>query len=514
MFHLLSSNIPTSSATTALLHSCCRPISVLAIAYLVFLAPFSLPKQCGLFRYIRDRTEDLITEVHIKKGFKYIGMPVTVMLMSLGLDASSVVKIRRKALPQEGVKPNAGKDEKRAQAYWERRVEGSLYHRNTYRNANAHLWGRNMRPVKHTFSFEHSGQIAGSNNTPFAQQRQRSYSESLQGSPGSIFLPCEDDSQSGCISKLNSQHSSTTTTPNAAEANSNDCGLQEEFGESYVDVFPVPDDERLQVGDFLFLSIGLSKLLDFQNQASSVLMLEGLRFIACDALDIPGRGTDFFEVVISPQNHFVGMGGHRVPNFERYYECSVLALRKRGMAEAQPVYREQKDIHVSTSPHSTVHGEHPNPKPKDNECGGLHDVENNVQHPNYISNVLNTENAEEYRNMQHVHSAVEAMERPWEVGDVVLLFAKQDFDETWKNSSEFLLISRIGNVPQRVTLWDFVPVFLFLMLLLIVSCRWMTMVKAAFFISGLLLIFKFVVSGYAPPLLSHPSLTHSIEPLA
>ncbi len=102
------------------------------------------------------------------------------------------------------------------------------------------------------------------------------------------------------------------------------------------------------------------------------------------------------------------------------------------------------------------------------------------------------------RNNIHMHAAVEAMERPWEVGDTVLLFASKDFDETWKNTSQFLLISSVGNVPKRVTVWDYMPVVLFVVMLIIVVSNWMSMVKASFFISGVLLILNFIVSILLP----------------
>ncbi len=105
------------------------------------------------------------------------------------------------------------------------------------------------------------------------------------------------------------------------------------------------------------------------------------------------------------------------------------------------------------------------------------------------------------RNSLHVHAKVEAMDRPWEVGDTVLLFAAKDFIETWKDTNEFLLISSVGSVAKRVTLWDYVPVFLFLAMLIIVVSTLMTMVKASFLIAGILLIFKFIVSISPPPVL-------------
>ncbi len=409
-----------------------RPVGAVGIFYLVCFAPLILPKHWGLFSFIRDRTEDLITELHIEKGFKYIGMPVSVMLMNLGLDPTSIVKIRRKvpACPQEVVESNQMVKEN-IMEYWEKKWEDALYHKNTYRNRTAHLWGHRPLNIGRTYS-NNSVDIENTPiNSKYTQRmKQRSYSEdeSRRGkiliNQSSVDMLTESNSQlpfehqnsrkndvtkpahvkSGTNCFVHHRERSKKTGDPKKEANISSNGWDKdpansdmssrssmEDGASYADVWPVSADERLQVGDFLFLSVGLHNLLEFQKQASSVLMLEGLRFIACDALDIPGKGTDFFEVVISPQNRFVGMDGHRVPNFEHYFKCSVLALRKRGEIDAESVHRHMLRTDVSKSTYSAIIDDSQQPNPK-GDTPDLATIRKS-QHPSgFVLNMLNIRN--------------------------------------------------------------------------------------------------------------------------
>ncbi len=383
------------------------PVGVVGIFYLVCFAPLLLPKNWGLFSFIRDRTGDLITELHIEKGFKYIGMPVSIMLMNLGLDPTSIVKIRRKVpvCPQEVVESNQ-REKENIMEYWEKQREDALYHENFYRDRTAHLWGHRLVSIGHTYSsdgIDIENRPWNSECTKLMKHRSYSQDEFHMGKRSLKQSSCSADSLSENNSQLPYEHQnsgkkhvtkpahvrsvtdgfvhrrerSKTSGDEKKEdnislngwdgdlANSNSISRSSMEGEaSYADVWPVSADERLQVGDFLFLSVGLHSLLEFQKQASSVLMLQGLRFITCDALDIPGKGTDFFEVVLSPQNHVLGMDGHRVPNFERYFKCSVLALRKRGEIEAEPIdrHRQRMDTSKSTCSAKIDDSQQPNPK--------------------------------------------------------------------------------------------------------------------------------------------------------
>ncbi len=366
----------TFSLPHTLPSSFCRPLGVAGILYLVCCAPLILPKHWGLFSFIRDRTEDLVTELHIEKGFKYIGMPIGVMLMTLGLDHTSIVKIRRKVrgFPQEVIGANQ-MEKDNIQEYWETKRKETLYHPDSYRDRTAHLWGRQPINIANTSSFDGIDleSMRGGHERSIRHSRGRRYSEPVDDIrnhfPPSSFDPVnsgherENSETESVRATRDVQGARPSTTQNVPiRASSNDSSSLSptmDYSNTFADVWPVPPDEILQEGDSLFLSVGLNSLLEFQKQASSVLKLEGLRFIACDALDIPGKGTDFFEVVISPQNHFVGLDGHRIPNFERHFKCSILALRKRGEVEPETIHGLRtnfcsKTMHSPNSSHHTI----------------------------------------------------------------------------------------------------------------------------------------------------------------
>lgn len=105
-------------------------------------------------------------------------------------------------------------------------------------------------------------------------------------------------------------------------------------GETYTDIFPVSPAEPVQAGDVLFLSCAQATMIDFQSVTVSQ-GLKGLKFLDVSALDLPGHGTEFFEIVLSDHNHFVGRSADRDNSeFAAYYGCSVVAVRRRGRSEA------------------------------------------------------------------------------------------------------------------------------------------------------------------------------------
>lgn len=173
----------------------------------------------------------------------------------------------------------------------------------------------------------------------------------------------------------------------------------------YVDIVPVPDGEAVQAGDVVFLSVGAHALAHFTELAP----IKGLKLLDVDVLDMSGFGTELAELIISDENPYVGYRLGRVKeDFQKRYSVSIVALRRRG---ADP---------------------------------------------------------------GAVHQAADAstQDLPLAAGDTVLVNAFQDTLDTLQDddvAKDFFLVTRVGSIPTPVSWYDYVPVFIFLGMLLCVS---------------------------------------------
>ncbi|CAM9289391.1 unnamed protein product, partial [Ectocarpus sp. 13 AM-2016] len=340
------------------------PLGVVGMLYLVLFAPRVLPSRGGLFRYVRDRAKELLTEVQVMDDFPYKGEPAGLVLARLGLPQDTLIKIRRKissgilrqmsqsleesaslgfptsALYSSSVKEGATLDEQDANAIME--VNQKTFRAEcmySYRMRAECLWGTKddlaqeekcISPLAGTAVADASGSEA---RKPGRFSRKRWVSDADAGRSSNAIATVN-----GNNATPNGNASATAAGNGAAgQGHPNGASLDAE-GETYTDIFPVSAAEPVQAGDVLFLSCAQAReeatMIDFQAVTVSQ-GLKGLKFLDVSALDLPGHGTEFFEIVLSGHNHFVGRSANRDnAEFAAYYNVSVVAVRRRGQAEA------------------------------------------------------------------------------------------------------------------------------------------------------------------------------------
>jgi hypothetical protein len=71
------------------------PCGLVVLLYMVVAAPYLLPNKSGLIRELRDHASELVLEVEVMHDSEYTGRELGVMCNTLGISATSVVKIRR-----------------------------------------------------------------------------------------------------------------------------------------------------------------------------------------------------------------------------------------------------------------------------------------------------------------------------------------------------------------------------------------------------------------------------------
>lgn len=251
--------------------------------------------------------------------------------------------------------------------------------------------------------------------------------------------------------------------------------------------------------------------------------LRGLRFLDVSVLDLPGHGTEFFEVVLSAHNHFVGRTADRDNSqFSKHYDgCSVVAVRRRGKVDATNPAAVSAGLSVShhamdMSRRSIASSMHPKPGAMripehisdDNMEGGVlsplpafktssgrelsssgcaESVSSNGRRgsgrqasssgsaetlpasdrsvtpspvakarpsvPLYIPPPMEFPAREEKEE--------DVTESPFQAGDTVLLLAKENFMEKHGATKDFLLVAKVGSVPKPVKTFDYVPLLVF-----------------------------------------------------
>jgi di/tricarboxylate transporter len=442
------------------------PVGVVGIFLMAFTAEYLLPKQAGLFRFIRDRADELITEVEVAPDFKHCGQPLSLAMTRIGLPMEAVVKIRRPLAPR----PDVGATQSAREAYqrWEATAAESA------NRAQTMAWGTAQKPAR--ARSESPGRLPRSSHS----QGETLYSSPVGARQHRLRRRAGSGSQE--TQELMREKRVDDSAPifsSRAETEPSIQGLPSKpLTGRFMDIFPVSFTEVVQAGDIIFLSTGQKQLIEFHS--TSLQTMEGLRLLDVEALDLPTKGTDFFELVISDHSRFVG---EKVSDkqFADYFSCTVLAVRRRGAAEVD-VDRQRSfsiDLEATGSQGRVADSEH------------AHD--------------------EKLRSL-------EVSLRPFAAGDTVLVLAREgapcpahslpfanpldvfshsllsiDFQEHWANSNQFLLVSKVGNMPKPVVPFDYVPLLFFGIMLAFVTVGLTEMVQAGFTCAAIL-----VLGGWIP----------------
>ncbi|CBN75624.1 TrkA-C domain protein [Ectocarpus siliculosus] len=530
------------------------PLGVVGMLYLVLFAPRVLPSRGGLFRYVRDRAKELLTEVQVMDDFPYKGEPAGLVLARLGLPQDTLIKIRRKissgilrqmsqslgenaslgfstsALYSSSVKEGATHDEQDVNAIMEVnqktfRAE-SMY---SYRMRAECLWGTKddlaqeekcISPLAGTAVEDVSGSEA---RKPGRFSRKRWVSDAdAQRSSNAIAAV------NGNNATPNGNASATAAGNVAAGQGQPNGGSLNAAGETYTDIFPVSPAEPVQAGDVLFLSCAQAReeatMIDFQAVTVSQ-GLKGLKFLDVSALDLPGHGTEFFEIVLSGHNHFVGRSASRDnAEFAAYYNVSVVAVRRRGQAEAsnpgssvaaappsdstRPTGSSFKSSRAAAAAAMDApevfleEGVEPALNPDSREVSPTGSISTSAgpKTRSLVSAMSGRAAAAASRGTPRspmmrrsrkntlIHEdEKDVTETSFKAGDVVLVLAKEEFMEKYGSSRDFFLLTKVGSVPKPVRYYDYLPLLAFVGMLVWVLLD-AEMVQAAF-TAGAILIF-------------------------
>lgn len=440
--------------------------------------------------------------------FPYIGEPVGLVLSRLGLPLDTIIKIRRKiptgvlrqlSLSQGGLQSmsaasTSGRVEMNQSTF---RAE-AMY---SYRNRAESLWG-----TREEVDASQLSQPTGGIDQEVPRKRWVS-----------------DADASNLVGAANSEETKNGE-PSRAKVT-----------DTYTDIYPVTAAEPIQAGDVLFLSCAQTTMIDFQAITVSQ-KLKGLKFLDVSALDLPGHGTEFFEVVLSDHNQFVGRSpGLHNSEFASYYGCSVVAVRRRGDPEATSVAapaigRSNSFGLVGASASVSRSGDAAEARleegmgagaaleikhipivpatpltPSNTSQSGRRAVSASNSRTSIPISTANPapHGGESPRSNVSVVAAkrprspvrswrkdrvksagteearaIEVTQQAFKAGDVILVLAKEEFMEKFSSTKDFFLLSKVGSVPKPVRAFDYLPLVAFLAMLIVVLLD-IDMVRAA-----------------------------------
>mmetsp|Transcript_23543 Transcript_23543/g.56159 ORF Transcript_23543/g.56159 Transcript_23543/m.56159 type:complete len:821 (+) Transcript_23543:120-2582(+) len=469
------------------------PAGVIGIVYLVAVAPWILPKTGGLFQYAKENEKELVTEVQVEGTFKYIGQPVSLALAMLGIHRDCLIKIRR---------------------------------------------GRHRRArISATLSHD----VAATNEP--AGPPLNSQQAGIQALPPAEMSSSDARSSSLEIEPVEVEHSSLHAENPAARklvsfvAKQSTDATAQQPARDHVDLYPVATNELLQEGDVLFLAGGRTTFMALHQ---AVQTRTGLRIMEGSAADLAGAGVQFVEVVLGPHNPFVG-DIVAATSFGQHYGVSILAIRRKGrqtesaacieppaeseldrrfslqrfsldrwpgpMASREYVRMEgqlQPDPSLSLSEQERALAEPPMTTREEArgqgeaEPGGstadTREEERSGGQP--VAAGAGASRASSEDAVGEEEDSEEERKRDVEVGrsklfsgDVVLALAPEGFAAKWGDADDFLMVTTLGHVPKRITLYDYVPVLIFAgMIAWVAADQSINMVQAAMAATALVVL--------------------------
>jgi di/tricarboxylate transporter len=456
-------------------------VNLFAMGYLVLVGVRMLPEGGGLFKTLKEKKEDMVTQLQVLPNCPLVGTDLNEAMEQLLVPREAVLKIfrqppRRKLskLPERLRTGSTGDLEKDGAI---RKVSFRLPTDEERTRRISRLWG-------------------------IAPGRPRASSDWVLGPRG--------------------QDSPTTTGLRAGTALAAAEELLPPGHPSTREIFPVPEFETVEAGDVLLLSLPQEKCLALTESDHVAQLLENLastgadehalskearerqlleaarslRICNVDLLDVPGRENEFAELVVSQQSPFIGRNFTSTEtrqDFEEKYQVAILAIRQ---ARGSGMRSSRKPASDQLPSISHGRGErlaeamrtgHRGARDRGVTWGG-----EDIMPHRPVSDRAVLEGSPE----EAVAEDPEPEQQWLTPGDTVLVLAKSgESMEKLSLSSEFLVVTQVARdveVPRKI--WDHLPGMLFFTALVLVALGIFPMVKVTLALAAI-----YMVVGWVDP---------------
>lgn len=448
-------------------------VNVFAMGYLVFVGVRMLPEGGGLFKTLKEKKDDMVTQIQVLPNCPLVGTDLSEAMEQLLVPREAVLKIFRQPPRRKFSKfperirsvGNFGKDGAI------RKVSFIGVDEDRTRRTSR-LWGISpARPrASSDLTLGQDGQ--GSATTPGTKEEE-------------LLLPGH---------------------PNTRE------------------IFPVPEFETVEAGDVLVLSLPQEKCLALTESDHVAQLLErlastgaeehalskearerqlleaarSLRICNMDLLDVAGGENEFAELVVSQQSPFIGRNFTCTETrhaFEEKYQVAILAIRQArrgGMRSSQKPASDQLPSISHSRGERLAEAMRTGPRGARDRgvTWGGEDI-------SWMPHRQSSDRATLEASPEEAVAEEPEPEQQWLTpGDTVLVLAKSGESlEKLKSTSEFLVVTRVARdveVPRKI--WDHLPGVLFFTALVLVAFGVYPMVKVTLALAAI-----YMVVGWVDP---------------
>jgi hypothetical protein len=224
----------------------------------------------------------------------------------------------------------------------------------------------------------------------------------------------------------------------------------------YFDIISPSFHELIRAGDVVFIASAQDAV---EKMMKSILgESKGLYILQGNVMSLPGYGSELVELVVSDSNPFLGK---KVSDFSvefgEKYKSGILTLRPKDFGKLNP---------------------------SDNESVNDFDQGNNIELTDQSEEELMVAKA------QDLHRNIVISNHELSYGDTILVVTNKNNVEELTHNRDFFIVSTVGNLPKPLNFYSLIPVFVFVVMLILVASDLIEMCPAAlavtafFFIGG------------------------------
>lgn len=388
---------------------------VWTILYMVVIGQRNLPSSGGLLRVARDQAMEVLTEVLVLPNFKYLYHSI-----------HAVLKNRLNVSPESLVKIRRRRDAV---------------------NTTPKLAPRDLPSV--------------SRNVDGNETNGHVLTDIEENAPET---PSEVNHSGLTITAARATELQAELAKHVTSARSQEIEQELTNADDYYDIMPVPQDAVLTEGDIIFLSCPQHLLADMRKT-------RGLKILDSNILHLPDAGTELYELILSPSNPFLDHD-LRKSKFAEFYECQIIAYRRR--EDAYKMGRESRRSFDGTDPSQDLPSP-PNPRRKSQIYPETKARTSSPRSSSCSSSFSSSSGAA--AGVDESPSA-NAQKQHLRMGDTVLVLAKKDSDKRY-SKADFLLVTKVGELAPKVRAWDYVPIPMFIVMMLLVIAEVIAMDQAS-----------------------------------
>lgn len=398
------------------------------LVYMLLTGPILLPNnKSGLIREARDKAASLIAEVYVSEHSFAVGRSLGDMMNSLGVAPSNAIKIRRKvqrpvvANVEENNEDDA-ENEKDPRKDGLRKSRSSLILDTSYLKKQAEFW-----LVKPAVPERLDGQARNSS--------------------------------------ISSEVNHNEEKPREAQAD------VEAALDSYHDIIVPSHLEPICAGDIVFISSAQDAI---EKMMKSILgESRGLYILRSNVMALPGFGSEVVELVISDTNPFVGRKLEDLAGeFAEKYRAGIITVRAKDWnmnARDDEDKDSDSDEQVVSKSLSLV----PSEEPLELEL-------TQATSANSSNNATGRDESSSSRPLvAGVPAHVSISDHILSYGDVVLVVTSKSEAHKLAHNRDFFVASTVGDLPQPLTFYRLIPLYIFIVMLCLVAAEYIEMCPAA-----------------------------------